>query len=101
MQLAYCVSGACKQLSFQLFDACAGDAWQKSRGTAPGRQARLLRFSRGKREASNETRFKLDASLVQGKTGEMWTWNRTQPLAMAGQKGLAAGAGLKTADMPG
>ncbi len=45
--------------------------------------------------------IKLDASLVQGKAGKMWTWSRTHPLAMAGQKGLAAGAGLKTADRPG
>ena len=33
-----------------------------------------------------------------GETGEMWTWSKTQPLAVAGQQGLAAGAGLTRAD---
>ncbi len=35
----------------------------------------------------------------QGKTGEMWTWGKTQPLAaVGGQKGLAGGVGLTRAD---
>ena len=49
----------------------------------------------------HEGRFlviKLDVSLVQGKSGKMWTWSKAQPLATAGQKGLAGGAGLRRAD---
>ena len=55
-------------------------------------------MARNVRAAFWESSWMSILPLEQGKTGKMWTWSKAQPLAMAGQKGLAGAVDLTRAD---